>query len=687
MINNFLNSMNLGGGTATPGGSSTAKLVSGLNEALRTTVSLVDKVVEGTKKIAQNMQAAKGASSLGFAGGGVGAPTSLGYVDPVGSGMSFRSVAAGMRTAAIVGAAAAAQAINLPEFAENAISRSRVGFYSGQGAAAASMTFQGMMNRGTGIDALDAARAAMSGASLGLNPALSNFGTVANGAAMFSNLVPGAGLTGGMQAMAALNQASSVNRLRMIGIQVRDPSTGLMRSPESIANDLWSKINSQKTGTGSITKQDLAISLQSGNSLDMMLNQYFGNDPVLRQGIVTALMQKAGGGGLSKEALIASGALPELAASTGARAAAAYGAVDANTAAAETGMITANAAIAKVADVFKESADTFSGAVSVFAGVSQAAGGGNGALGTLGTGLAAGVGSMLGGLFTRGGMAKLGSMAAGAARFLLPRAAAFIPGVGIPASIALTALMTSNVLSGEGDGGAESADVYNPLAQLDVTAPYLKKRGYAINGTNTKPYHEGVDFAAKEGTSVFAVKSGTVVDVKSSYTGLGKRVTIRHPDGKLTTYGHLSAQLVSSGDTVNAGDVIGKSGNTGLSSGPHLHFEVRDSAGQHYNPLQYINGGALSTAQASGVYSTGENSNALIPGLSGSSGQELIPGLTGPSVKEGDSGASGGSTVNYGGVNITISVPKGTAINEHTLAKEIKRVLNDQEMLKKAVSR
>lgn len=745
MINNFLNSMNMGGGTATPGGSSTAKLVSGLNEALRTTVSLVDKVVAGTKKIAENMQAAKGASSLGFANGGVGAPTSLGFVDSANSGMSFRAFAAGLRTTAIVGAAAAAQALDLNQFAENAISRSRVGFYSGQGSAAAAMSFQTMMNRGTAIDPLDAARAAMAGASLGLNPALSNFGAIGAGAATFSNLVPGAGLAGGMQAMAALNQASSVNRLRMIGIQVRDPSTGLMRSPESIAGDLWSKINSQKSGTRAITKQDLAISLQSGNSLDMMLNQYFGNDPVLRQGIVTALMQKASGAGLSKEELIATGALPELAASTGALNAASYGAINANTAAVETGMIGANAAIARAADVFRDSASEFSGAVTLFSGAMQLAGGGNGALGTLGAGLAAGLGSALGTRFGRGGggggffgggkagakggfgmgMGGPGKLS-GAMRVAGPAATVLATGAGAisqyqgaqagedfdwlsavlnSAGVGLTAgLMTANPLVGgiaaigsllaqraayslgEGDGGADSGEgLYNPLNSLTVTAPYLKERGYKINGVTTKKFHEGVDFAAKEGTAVYAVKSGTVLRLGNNARGLGKSVTIRHPDGKMTTYGHLNDQLVSPGAAVTAGDVIGKSGNTGLSSGPHLHFEVRDSSGQHYNPLDYLKGSVVSGAEAAGVHAGA--SNELIPGLSGSSGEALIPGLSAPSVKEGDSGAGGGSTVNYGGVNVSITIPSGTAINEQTLAKEIKRVLTDQEMLKKAVSR
>ena len=70
--------------------------------------------------------------------------------------------------------------------------------------------------------------------------------------------------------------------------------------------------------------------------------------------------------------------------------------------------------------------------------------------------------------------------------------------------------------------------------------------------------------------------------------GYGNIVIIRHENGLETFYGHLSKRNVESGDWVNAGDVIGLGGNTGRSTGPHLHFGVIVN-GSYVNPLGYVN--------------------------------------------------------------------------------------------------
>ncbi len=112
------------------------------------------------------------------------------------------------------------------------------------------------------------------------------------------------------------------------------------------------------------------------------------------------------------------------------------------------------------------------------------------------------------------------------------------------------------------------------------------------SGGYTLGYHTGVDYAAPHGAAVKAVKAGTVVlsDPASAY---GINVLIRHDDGKYTLYAHLSAKLVSHGQRVAAGQLIGRVGNTGTnSSGPHLHFEVRLSpkfgAGNFLDPLTWL---------------------------------------------------------------------------------------------------
>lgn len=99
--------------------------------------------------------------------------------------------------------------------------------------------------------------------------------------------------------------------------------------------------------------------------------------------------------------------------------------------------------------------------------------------------------------------------------------------------------------------------------------------------------HAGVDWACPIGTAVYAAASGTVTRA-GWYSGYGYCVDIRHSDGSMTRYGHLSSVLVSVGQTVNQSDLIAKSGNTGQSDGAHLHFEIRLN-GTPVNPLNYVN--------------------------------------------------------------------------------------------------
>lgn len=98
--------------------------------------------------------------------------------------------------------------------------------------------------------------------------------------------------------------------------------------------------------------------------------------------------------------------------------------------------------------------------------------------------------------------------------------------------------------------------------------------------------HKGVDWATPTGTAVMASSGGTVT-VAGWQSGYGYVVYINHPDGRQTRYGHLSKVLVSVGQKVKQGEKIALSGNTGRSTGPHLHFEIRVN-GTAVNPLNYI---------------------------------------------------------------------------------------------------
>lgn len=99
--------------------------------------------------------------------------------------------------------------------------------------------------------------------------------------------------------------------------------------------------------------------------------------------------------------------------------------------------------------------------------------------------------------------------------------------------------------------------------------------------------HKGVDWAVPIGTAVMASSGGTVVRAGWA-SGYGYVVYINHADGRQTRYGHLSKVLVKSGQTVKQGQKIALSGNTGRSTGPHVHFEIL-IGGSQVNPLNYMN--------------------------------------------------------------------------------------------------
>lgn len=110
------------------------------------------------------------------------------------------------------------------------------------------------------------------------------------------------------------------------------------------------------------------------------------------------------------------------------------------------------------------------------------------------------------------------------------------------------------------------------------------KRNAPTKGAST--YHKGIDWAVPRGTAVYASSGGTVT--KAGWgSGYGYVVYIKHPDGRETRYAHLNKVLVSAGQTVKQGQKIALSGNTGRSTGPHLHFELLIN-GTAVNPLKYL---------------------------------------------------------------------------------------------------
>ncbi len=111
--------------------------------------------------------------------------------------------------------------------------------------------------------------------------------------------------------------------------------------------------------------------------------------------------------------------------------------------------------------------------------------------------------------------------------------------------------------------------------------------GYRIDPfTGKRAFHEGIDISARRGTPIVAPADG-IVTISGKTKGYGNFVVINHQNNIETRYGHLRDVFVKKGQIVKRGDVIGTVGNTGRSTGPHLHFEIRVN-GKTVNPRDYI---------------------------------------------------------------------------------------------------
>lgn len=122
-----------------------------------------------------------------------------------------------------------------------------------------------------------------------------------------------------------------------------------------------------------------------------------------------------------------------------------------------------------------------------------------------------------------------------------------------------------------------------PVSSRRITSPF----GYRVHPIlKKKKNHTGIDIAASRGTPIYAADSGVVM--MSRYNGgYGKMISIDHGNGISTLYGHCDALLVAEEQRVEKGQQIGLVGSTGLSTGPHLHFEVRKS-GVPVNPMNFL---------------------------------------------------------------------------------------------------
>ena len=165
------------------------------------------------------------------------------------------------------------------------------------------------------------------------------------------------------------------------------------------------------------------------------------------------------------------------------------------------------------------------------------------------------------------------------------------------------AVDSSEAYSGEVSLAPSHASSYSPsrlcsfasfadyLSELSAKAYSLPASGVFTSGFGPRwsRHHSGIDIANHIGTAIRASRSGRVVF--SGFLGAyGLMIEIEHPDGYRTRYAHCNESFVQVGDIVGKSDLIARMGNTGRSTGPHLHFEIRTPKNVALDPASYLQG-------------------------------------------------------------------------------------------------
>ena len=181
---------------------------------------------------------------------------------------------------------------------------------------------------------------------------------------------------------------------------------------------------------------------------------------------------------------------------------------------------------------------------------------------------------------------------------MIPESASAGAGSGGPTSQAMSIQDSLNAA----DKASRSSDRQAPVTAMEQGKPDVwllpvptKFEITTLFAMRWGTMHYGVDMAAPTGTKYYAAHAGTV-SLAAWDAGYGNCIKIDHGNSVETVYGHSSKLLVSAGQHVEAGQLIGLIGSTGDSTGPHLHFEVNVS-GQHLDPMKYLLGHGVDIAK------------------------------------------------------------------------------------------
>ncbi|CAL9494300.1 hypothetical protein SUDANB176_03309 [Streptomyces sp. enrichment culture] len=180
---------------------------------------------------------------------------------------------------------------------------------------------------------------------------------------------------------------------------------------------------------------------------------------------------------------------------------------------------------------------------------------------------------------------------------LRTRAAVLAAGLGASVALGAGAAVAADTTAASGATTAVRAQAAakEQASWVDPVKNYRLSASFAQNGGMWASKHSGQDYAVPTGTPVVATHGGTVVKAGPNGAGdgpaYGNAVVIKHGNGVYSQYAHLSQVNVQVGQVVKTGQKIALSGNTGNSSGPHLHFEIRTTPnyGSAINPMQFLN--------------------------------------------------------------------------------------------------
>ena len=136
----------------------------------------------------------------------------------------------------------------------------------------------------------------------------------------------------------------------------------------------------------------------------------------------------------------------------------------------------------------------------------------------------------------------------------------------------------------QGQNPPSSATWITPVSGAKLTSPFGMRLHPVLK---YERMHNGIDLACAQGTPIYATRGGTVTKTAYQAGGAGNYVSINHLDGFASIYMHMTHYVVSQGQNVSQGQLIGYVGNTGISTGDHLHFGIL-YAGTYVNPLAYI---------------------------------------------------------------------------------------------------